>query len=514
MNIFEKIKLPKHDTNTFDLSEDRKMSFNMGKLYPTYIGEAVPGDRWKISTDSIIRLAPLAAPIMHRVDCKHYYYKVPPRILWKHWQQWITNTKVAGFVPAHPFVTVSVTNWSHGGLLDHLGLPEPVTPLGVNQPYNVDAMPLAAYQMVWNSSFRDENLIPSLVDEDDFLLVDGDNTANTELFQLRVHAWEHDYFTSNLPTAQKGDPVIIPLGQFNDVPIKIDSAIYQDVNLTNTLNIPPNPSTVFVEADAIVGATPLPDNLYAKTSLLALQAASISALRLAYSLQEWEERAMRAGSRYIENILGHWGVRSSDGRLQRPELIVSSKAPVVISEVVSTADTAAAPQGNMAGHGVSLGQGTPDSAYCEEWCWIIGLTAVLPKTTYQQGIRRMWSKFNAYTDKVWPEFMNLGEQETKYKEIFIDDVGERENTFGYLPHWEEYRVGVNSCTGDFRTTLNFWTMARIFDTLPVLSQQFVEADPTFRVFAVTDENVDHCWAHIVHNIMCTRKISKWGTPGK
>lgn len=487
------------------------MSFNFGFLYPSYIAEALPGDRWHIETDALIRTAPMIAPIMHRIDVSHHYFKVPARILWKHWAQWITNTKIAGAVPAHPFIRVSDTNWIKGGLLDHMGLPDPRI-AGVE--YQVDAMPIAAYQLIWNSNFRDENLITTIVNEGDYLLVDGDNTGNTQLTTLRVRAWEHDYFTSCLPFAQKGDPVSIPLGSFNDVPVKIDSALYQDVNLTNTLNIPPNPSTVFVEADAIIGATALPDNLYAKTSLLADQAATINSLRLAYRLQEWLEKAARAGSRYTESILGHFGVRSSDGRLQRPEFIVGSKAPVVVSEVVSTADTAAAPQGNMAGHGVSVSQGQGGGSFCEEHCWIIGLVSVLPKTAYQMGLRRMWSKFTDYTDKFWPEFGDLGEQAVLNQEIYMNATN-NDGTFGYLPHWSEYRTGINEVTGDFRDTLAFWTLGRIFGSMPALNQTFVECNDTnnYRVFAVDDPSVDHFWAHILHKVTCNRLVPKWGTPG-
>lgn len=195
----------------------------------------------------------------------------------------------------------------------------------------------------------------------------------------------------------------------------------------------------------------------------------------------------RGGTRYIESILSHFGVKSSDSRLQRPEYITGVKTPVVISEVLNTSGTVdQLPQGNMAGHGIAVSSGRSGSYYCEEHGYIIGIMSVMPKTAYQQGIPRTFLKFDPL-DYFWPSFANIGEQEVANRELFaFTNTGS--NTFGYVPRYAEYKFMPSRVAGDFATSLDYWHLGRIFNTQPSLNGTFIECTPeaTDRIFAVTD----------------------------
>jgi hypothetical protein len=207
-----------------------------------------------------------------------------------------------------------------------------------------------------------------------------------------------------------------------------------------------------------------------------------------------------------------FGVASSDKRLQRPEYITGTKSPVVVSEVLqSSATDSTSPQGNMAGHAVSVTNGNYDSYNVEEHGFIIGVMNVNPKPAYMQGINRMWNKITDPTQYYFSSFANIGEQEVLNKEIFAYDANQEE-TFGYIPRYAEYRYLENRVCGNFRTDLQFWHQARLFNNPPALNQQFVECQPDKRIFAVTLPTVNSLYAQIYNKITSIRPLPKYGTP--
>lgn len=213
-------------------------------------------------------------------------------------------------------------------------------------------------------------------------------------------------------------------------------------------------------------------------------------------------------------------MRTSDKRLQRPEYITGVKTPVIISEVLNTTgqvldpeiDAKPLPQGNMAGHGVSVGTGKVGSFFCEEHGFIIGIMSVMPKPAYMQGIHRQYSKLDPL-EYYWPDFAHIGEQEIKNRELyaFTDKSSE---IFGYIPRYSEYKYQPSRVAGEFRSSLEYWHLARKFGNLPTLSQQFIEMNPAdvTRIFAVEDEGSDNLYCHVLHKIKARRPMPVFGTP--
>lgn len=167
----------------------------------------------------------------------------------------------------------------------------------------------------------------------------------------------------------------------------------------------------------------------------------------------------------------------------------------------------------MAGHGVSVGNGHLGNYYCEEHGYIIGIVSVIPKSGYSQGIPRMYLKKEP-TDFYWPSFANLGEQAVQKQEVYGYNGGTfPTDTFGYMPRYSEYKHILPRIAGDFRTTLDFWHLNRIFGTGPELNQDFIEVDPEEceRIFAVQD-GTDNLYMHIVNKVKANRPMPVYGTP--
>lgn len=504
-NIFNSIKLNRPKRNRFDLTHDVKLTLDMGTLVPTLALECIPGDSFNIGCDSLVRFSPLIAPVMQRFNMYMHYFFVPNRLLWKNWENFISpsNGETLYAAPYINYTKIQADNPQLNYLADYLGIP--VQEVSAHDlTLKVSALPFAAYQLIFKEYYRDQNLVP-----DSFIAcVDGANPATASFLGLKRRAWEHDYFTSCLPFAQKGQAVEIPLGEFQDIPVLRNQA--GDDNITWDTSLGANTQQAFRHAsdnpDLAV------NQLYADTSELVDQSTTINDLRRAFRLQEWLERNARAGTRYVESILAHFGVKSPDARLQRPEYITGTKSPVVVSEVLNTTgEVDGLPQGNMAGHGFSSQNGKYGKYFCQEHGWIIGIMSVLPRTAYYQGLAKQFSKFDTF-DYFWPSFANIGEQEVKNSEVYVNS-SDPDGTFGYVPRYAEYRYMPSRVCGAFRTSLDYWHDARKFDTEPALNSTFINSTPSKRIFAVESATEgDSLYAHVLHKISAVRPIPMFGTP--
>ena len=540
-SIFSSITLKKPKKSKFNLSHEVKLSCDIGQLVPTMCLEAMPGDRFKLRTESLVKFAPLVAPIMHRVNVKHYFFKVPMRLLWDDFEDFITGGPDGKAAPAFPkihfsgsdFNDAAVKNlFSNGSLADYLGMPT----LGKDYPYQgiadnyVSALPFRAYQLVFNEYFRDQNLQPE-VDIDkgsgDYFFHNGSQPSSykqqlIDLMTLRFKGWEKDYLTSALPFAQRGDAVSLPI-KGSTVDINFNSALSShgskvvDPGTDNwsTLSISPTNPTVMANkpANHATDAEVQIDNSDTLEGSVKEASADINALRLATRAQRWLEIAARTGARYIEQIFGHFGVKSSDARLQRPEYLGGSSAPVMIGEVLQTsASDSVSPQANMAGMAQSASSNYIFRTFCEEHCFIIGVMCILPRTAYFQGMPRKFLKFNKF-DYFWPEFQYLGEQKISSAEVNWDynvntDV-QLDDEFGYQRRYAEYMYEASSVHGDFRDMsaggLAMWHMARYFtpSTRVLLNGSFVSTEPALasnnRIFAYEGTDVNHLYVQLYHS---------------
>lgn len=513
--LFSSVKGLRPNSNSFNLSHEKKLSLNQSMLTPILCQEVIPGDRFKLTTEVFARLAPMLAPVMHRVSIYTHFFFVPNRIVWDNWEAFITGGKNGDQFPAFPTIPMSTANQAYfkpGQLSDYLGIPPFTGTTVTGTPANISALPFRAYQLIYNEFFRDQNLS----DPVPFSLGSVVAADYPNLLTLRNRCWEKDYFTSALPWTQRGTPVEIVSGGTNVVWTDNgagNEGQWRDVNGTKLTS-----GTVAAASGPGTTVGSPTRGSYDPNGTLRTEAAAgftVNDLRRSIRLQEWLERNARGGARYIEQILSHFGVLSSDARLQRPEYLGGGKTPITISEVLQTSSTdATTPQGNMSGHGISYGTQNGFSRRFEEHGYIIGLISILPRSGYHQGIPRHFSKSDRF-DYFWPEFAHLGEQAVVNKELFYNGASPGitySGTFGYQSRYAEYKFNYNTIAGDFRNTLNFWHMDRVFANQPNLNASFVQAEPINRIFAVTDPSVHHYYLQLYHSLRAIRLMPRFGTP--
>lgn len=490
----------------FSLSHTKLLSCDMGELVPCGLIEVLPGDTLQQATSILLRVAPLLSPVFHNVDVRVHHWYVPHRLIWSDWENFITGGPDGN--NASVFPTISFTGGSGapvGSLADYLGVPTGVDNLSVS------ALPFRAYSLIFNEWYRDQDLVAPLVID----VTEGpDTTTNTTLQNC---AWEKDYFTSARPWEQKGPAVTIPIG--SSAPVlglgipgtgafgSADPGLLRESNnasrsYTNRRVVDPNTANTQLYVEGTAAAAGYPN---IRADLTNASAITVTALREALAIQRYEEARARYGSRFTE-YLRYLGVRSSDARLQRPEYLGGGRQNIQFSEVLQTAE-GTDPVGTLRGHGITGLRSNRYRRFFEEHGYVMSLLSIRPKTIYMQGLPRTWNRRTK--DEFWQkEFQHIGQQQVLNKEIDASHATP-DGIFGYQDRYDEYRRMESSVSGEFRTILDFWHMARDFSTDPALNADFVECVPTDRNFASEDNDTMYIYAR--HSVQARRLVASTGT---
>jgi len=497
--------------SSFDRSHGLKTTFDAGFLIPILVDEALPGDTFNLKMTAFSRLATPIFPIMDNMWMETFFFAIPYRLVWDNWEKF--NGEQDNPEDSVDF-TIPVVNRVDAipptALEDYMGLPTDVFPITYN------SLHFRAYNLVFNTWFRDENLQNSIPVPKD----DGPDISN---FNKLRRGKRHDYFTSALPWPQKGDAVSVPLG--SSAPVTTDGlengalGIFSSVQGDDVAMDTDGTAGGFLQLTAQGGGTPETNAMYA--DLTDATAITINTLRQAFQVQKLLERDARGGTRYTEIIRAHFGVTSPDSRLQRPEFLGGGSSMVNITPVAQTSETDptgpdASPQANLAAIGTVTLDNHGFTKSFTEHCLILGLVSVRADITYQQGLDRMWSRQTRF-DYYWPALSHLGEQTIENGEIFFQGVpATDEGVFGYQERYAEYRYKQSKITGKFRSndpeTLDSWHLSQDFESLPQLNSTFIEDNPPIdRIIAVPSE--PHFLFDGYFNMRCARPMPIYGVPG-
>lgn len=484
--------VPKSDVprSSFKNTSGYKTTFDAGYLVPVFVEEVLPGDSWKGDVTFFARMATPIYPVMDNLYFESFFFFVPNRLVWANWERMMGSQDNPG--DSISYTVPQVTGSSAGGFVsysvgDYFGLP--VASILITGTMSANALPFRGYNLIFNEWFRDENLTTSALE------TTADAAQTDAVYPLRKRAKRPDYFTSSLPWPLKGGvSVSMPLA--GQAVVKTNPTnLYTGVNTHMQFlrsdtgaaagNFQVTTGAVSAAAfNATAGGAATaglyPSNLYADMSTAT--GATINALRLAVTTQQFLEKDARGGTRYAELLRMHFGVTPQDARLDRPEYIGGGSHMFNTQAIPQTATPTApatTPIGTLGGATVGSGRHRFDYSASEHG-FIIGIINVRADITYQQGIHRMFTRQTRY-DYYWPTFAFLGEQIIRQDEIYATGTNNPADVaaFGYQERWAEYRYRPSRITGKFRSyptagTLDAWHLAEAFATPPALNNTFIE----------------------------------------
>lgn len=514
-------------------------TINEGDLVPIYCDEVLPADTAKINLNALMRMSTPLYPVMDNCYCDFYFFFVPSRLLWEHFENLMGQNDSTFWAEKVEYTTPKTTaptgGWNVGTLADYFGIPTGVENLQVN------SLPFRAYAKIWNEWFRDENLQQPVTTSKTDATTAGSNagTALTDAeaggLPLKVCKYK-DYFTSCLPSPQKGEAVTLPMT--GGVPIGFYNPSTGDVT-TNSDKMKAIASEIGIEANPFyaaywdIGKGPYKDKGLAiadtnssatgginlGADLSNATAATINELRQAIAVQHIMERDARTGTRYKEILQGAWGVTSPDARLDRSEYIGGYRLPININQVIQTSSTdSTSPQGNTAAFSMTTMSRNMATYSATEHGFIIGLAAVRVDHSYQQGLSRLWTRSTrfSYYD---PMLANLGEQAVLNQEIYAQGNAQDEEVFGYQEAWADYRYHTNTITGEMRSTyaqtLDAWHYADKYTKLPTLSSDWIKegTENIDRTIAVQSDKSRQFICNFYYDQTWTRAMPIYSVPG-
>lgn len=518
-NPLDRAKIPTH-RSSFDLSSKKLFTAKIGEILPCYWQIAIPGTKYRISSDWFTRTVPVNTAAYTRIKEYYDFYAVPLRLISRALPQAFTqmtdymtsassSTTNSSALTSVPNITQSVLSlflqtanaadqpnvrddaglpivYGTCKLLDMLGYGSVIastntgkaaitkTYLGVdnlsdaNNPLvyatsqTVNMLPLLTYQKIYydifsNSQWEKHKAYAYNVD---YWSGVGSIGLVTDMVQLRYANYPKDYFMGMLPSSQYGSVAILPSLDSSLDPSVVRTYLSADnASGVNSLTVLANSTSV-----SVTGSSANQRSVRINSDLSALS------IRATEYLQRWKEVVQFSSKDYSDQMAAQFGIKAPEYMGNHCHYIGGWSSVININEVVNTNLDADSSQASIAGKGVSSNSGHVLTYDCgAEHQVIMCVYHAVPMLDWNLTGQSPQLTVTAISDFPQPAFDQLGMQPVPALNLQNNPGRAVSGSLGYSLRYWQWKSNIDTVHAGFRAGAAYQSWAAPLDGWQVLT---------------------------------------------
>jgi hypothetical protein len=517
-NPLDRARIAVH-RSSFDLSSKKLFTAKVGEILPCYWQIAIPGTKYRISSDWFTRTVPVNTAAYTRIKEYYDFYAVPLRLISRALPQAFTqmtdymtsassSTTNTSALTAVPNVAQSTFNlflqtanagdqtntrddaglpivYGSCKLLDMLGygsmiastntgkaaitqkylgvdaLSDTDNPLVYASSQIVNALPFLAYQKIYYDFFSNSQWEKHLAYayNVDYWSGTGQISLVTDMVKLRYANYPKDYFMGMLPNSQYGSVAVLP--SLNSAYSSSNIIAAGSVSQTNLVNPASGSSSVI---------TTTPNNGTESRNVILNSDLSALSIRATEYLQRWKEVVQFSSKDYSDQMAAQFGIKAPEYMGNHAHYIGGWSSVVNINEVVNTNLDTDSSQASIAGKGVSSSSGHTITYDCgAEHQVIMCVYHAVPMLDWNLTGQNPQLTVTAISDFPQPAFDQLGMQAVPALNLQNNPGRSVSGSLGYNLRYWQWKSNIDTVHAGFRTGAAYQSWVAPLDGWQVLT---------------------------------------------
>lgn len=517
-NPLDRAKISTH-RSSFDLSSKKLFTAKVGEILPCYWQIAIPGNKYRISSDWFTRTVPVNTAAYTRIKEYYDFYAVPLRLISRALPQAFTqmtdyttsaasNDKNTAALSSVPYTTMAQFNdlllaanaadqpntrddagipyvygacklldlLGYGSMIDKTntakaaitreylgldGLSDGDNPLVYSVSQTVNMLPIFTYQKIYFDFFSNCQWEKHLAFAYNVDYWQGTShvTLAADMLKMRYANYPKDYFMGILPSSQYGSVATLSSGFSSSYPSNSVLVVSDDRRSVSGVENVANSSAVSVS-----GSSPSlrPSSINSDLSALSIRATEY--------LQRWKEVVQFSSKDYSDQMAAQFGIKAPEYMGNHAHYIGGWSSVININEVVNTNLDTDSSQASIAGKGVSSNSGHTITYDCgAEHQVIMCVYHAVPMLDWNLTGQNPQLTVTAISDFPQPAFDQLGMQAVPALNLQNNPGRPVSGALGYNLRYWQWKSNIDTVHAGFRAGAAYQSWSAPLDGWQVLT---------------------------------------------